>query len=259
MSKKLCVRSESGTFLPLFKMNSFEFITRPSRTISTVTPAMSNSRYMPITSAFKLRADTTCCVKESEFITSIRLFMRAARSKSKFWAATCISCVSSRTNSVWLPAKNRSMRLMFSLYSLGVIFPQHAPGASPTWQSKQGRASFRASSARVWDDSSCFFAPRNFLSILRQVSHEAAHTGTTRRAMSTISRAARLSVKGPKYFTSLLCFSRVYFMAGKVLDFVSAINGYDLSSLKSALKNGAYWLIKVCSSTSASCSFSTTI
>ena len=53
----------------------------------------------------------------------------------------------------------------------------------------------------------------------------AEQIGTTRRTMSTISRAARLSVYGPKYCVSARCLSRVYLMAGKRSPIVSAMNG----------------------------------
>ena len=77
------------------------------------------------------------------------------------------------------------MRLTFVLYSSGVMAPQHAPGPRPTCASKHGRAS-RASSA------SGSFSRRRLSP--RQSAHDVAHSGTTRRAMSTMSRAARLSV-----------------------------------------------------------------
>ena len=108
------------------------------------------------------------------------------------------------------------MRRTFWAYSSGVTAPQQAPGPSPTWQSKQGLASrFRKASESF---SSARVSPR-------QSAQVAAHRGTTRRAMSIISRAARASVKGPKYFVSDLCFSRVYLMAGNTSPLVSAMKG----------------------------------
>ena len=58
----------------------------------------------------------------------------------------------------------------------------------------------------------------------------ARQIGTTRRATSMVSRAARESVYGPKYFVCGLCFSRVYLIAGYVSSSVSAMNGNVLSS-----------------------------
>jgi hypothetical protein len=83
---------------------------RPSRMTSTCTPATVSSRKNPITSAFKSRLDTACCLSASELMVSIRLFKRPARSKSSSSAAARISAASSSTNSRWLPAKKRSMR-----------------------------------------------------------------------------------------------------------------------------------------------------
>ncbi len=108
------------------------------------------------------------------------------------------------------------MRRTFRAYSSGVIWPQQAPGPSPTWQSKQGRAS------RFKKASGSFSRARVSW---RQSAQVAAHRGTTRRAMSIISRAARASVKGPKYLVSARCFSRVYLMAGNTSPLVSAMNG----------------------------------
>ena len=89
------------------------------------------------------------------------------------------------TNSRWLPDRKRSTRLTFSAYSSCVTRPQQAPGPKPTWQSKHGRLS-RSRSAI---GSAC----KRRVSA-RQSAQVAAQTGTTRRAMSIMRRAARLSV-----------------------------------------------------------------
>ena len=180
----------------------------------------------------------------------MRALMRPARSKSSSAAACCISSASSSTNSRCWPDKNRSTRFTLAAYCSGVTRPQHAPGPNPTCASKHGRTSV------VMQASGSF---SNFRFSERQSAQLEAQIGTTRRAMSTMRRAARLSVYGPKYRVSARCFSRVYLIAGNTSPFVSAMNGYDLSSLKSALNQGAYWLMRFFSSTSDSCSLPTTM
>ena len=79
------------------------------------------------------------------------------------------------------------MRRTFSAYSFGAMRPQHAPGPKPTCASKHGRSTSQFRNA--------FLSPRSNLRVMRRHSaHDVAHKGTTRRAMSTMSRAARLSV-----------------------------------------------------------------
>ena len=181
----MCSRSWSGTSLPRFSTNSLELMMRPSRTMNTCTPATVSSRNRPTTSASRLRADTACCLSVRLAMVSMRALMRAARSKSSSAAASCISACSSSTNSRCWPDKKRSMRLTLTWYSSGVIPPQHAPGPRPTCASKHGRASCDMS-------ASGSFSKRRLSR--RQSAHDVAHKGTTRRAMSTMSRAARLSV-----------------------------------------------------------------
>ena len=181
----MCSKSWSGTSLPRLSTNSLLLMMRPSRTMSTCTPAMVSSRKKPMTSASRLRELTACCLSHKLFMVSIRALMRPARSKSSSEAASCISWESSSTNSRWLPERKRSIRLTLAAYCSGVTRPQHAPGPKPTCASKHGRASDAK-------HASGFFSNLRFRE--RQSAQLDEHKGTTRRAMSTMRRAARLSV-----------------------------------------------------------------
>ena len=121
----MCRRSSSGTSRPRFSTNSFELMMRPSRTMNTCTPATVSSRNRPTTSAFRLRADTACCLSARPLMVSMRAFTRPARSKSSSAAASCISAESSSTNSRCWPERNRSMRS----HVLRVLLPRDAPAA----------------------------------------------------------------------------------------------------------------------------------
>ena len=101
---------------------------RPSRTMSTCTPAMVSSRKNPMTSASRLRELTACCLSHSPFIVSIRALIRPALSKSSSAAASCISCESSSTNSRWLPERKRSIRLTLAAILLGRDATAARPG-----------------------------------------------------------------------------------------------------------------------------------
>ena len=181
----MCSRSWSGTSFPRLSTNSLLLMIRPSRTMSTCTPAMVSSRKNPMTSASRLRELTACCLSHSPFIVSIRALIRPALSKSSSAAASCISCESSSTNSRWLPERKRSIRLTLAAYCSGVTRPQHAPGPKPTCASKHGRTSVAKHASESF--SSLRFSER-------QSAQLEEHNGTTRLAMSTMRRAARLSV-----------------------------------------------------------------
>ena len=173
----------------------------------------------PTTSAFRLWADTACCLSASELMVSMRALMRPARSKSSSAAASAISAESSSTNSRCCPGEEA----LDAAYVHGVLLGRDGArsmprGPSPHAQSKHGRTSELDHRERI---------------VLKLAVRAIPPIGARRRRTGARPAARCPPCGGPRGYRCRvrssacrrLCFSRVYLMAGNTSPLVSAMNG----------------------------------